>query len=257
VIRLRSTLFNLAFFGLTAGLALLCLPLLARRAWARAVLTVWSRAVVALLPIAGIRLRVEGLQNIPPGGCVIASKHQSAFDTAVWFALVPRATYVLKQELLRIPLYGWYARRAGMIAVDRAGGGTALRRMVRAASEAVRDDQRIVIFPEGTRTAPGERRPLQPGIVGLAAATGAPIVPVATDSGLVWGRRAFLKRPGLIQISVRQPLPRNLPRAALLAALAEAIELDEPVRRSGGVENPVEDVDAEVRVTREDHRGTP
>jgi 1-acyl-sn-glycerol-3-phosphate acyltransferase len=256
MIWLRSAAFNLAFFGVTAGLAVLCLPLLARPAWTRVALRTWSHAVIALLPIAGIRLRVDGRENIPAGGCVIASKHQSAFDTAVWFALVPRATYVLKQELLRIPLYGWFARRAGMIAVDRSGGGAALRRMVRAASEAARDDQQIVIFPEGTRTAPGERRPLQPGIVGLAAATGVPILPVATDSGRVWGRRAFLKRPGLIRISVRAPLPLNLPRADLLAALAEAIEFA-PESAPGLVEKPVEAVDAGVRVSREDRARTP
>jgi 1-acyl-sn-glycerol-3-phosphate acyltransferase len=256
VIWLRSLAFNLGFFGVTAALAVLCLPLLARPDWTRVVLHLWSRAVIALLPVAGIRLRVTGLEHIPPGGCVIASKHQSAFDTVVWFALVPRATYVLKQELLRIPLYGWFARRAGMIAVDRSGGGVALRRMLRAASEAARDDQQIVIFPEGTRTAPGQRPRLQPGIVGIAAATGAPVVPVATDSGLVWGRRAFLKRPGLIQISVRAPLPPNMQRGDLLAALSEAIEFG-PESAPALVENPVEAVDRGVRASREDRARTP
>jgi 1-acyl-sn-glycerol-3-phosphate acyltransferase len=143
-----------------------------------------------------------------------------------------------------------------MIAVDRSGGGAALRRMLRAASEAAQDDQQIVIFPEGTRTAPGERPGLQPGIVGIAAATGAPVVPVATDSGLVWGRRAFLKRPGFIQISVRSPLPANLPRGDLLAALAEAIEFG-PESAPALVEKPVDAVDRAVRVSREDRARTP
>jgi 1-acyl-sn-glycerol-3-phosphate acyltransferase len=242
VIWVRSLLFNLAFFGVTAVIAILGLPLLARPGWTRVAMGAWSRAVIALLPVAGIRLRVTGLENIPPGGCIIASKHQSAFDTVVWLALLPRGTYVLKQELLRIPLYGWYARRSGMIAVDRSGGGLALRRMLRAASEAARAHQQIVIFPEGTRTAPGTRPGLQPGIVGIAAATGVPVVPVATDSGLVWGRRAFLKRPGLIQIVVKPPLPLNLPRGDLLAALAEAIELG-PEPAPAPVEKPVDAVD--------------
>lgn len=252
MIWLRSAAFNIGFFGVTALLAMLCLPALARVAWTRGVIRLWARAVISLLPVAGIRLRVSGLERIPPGGCVIAAKHQSAFDTVVWLALLPRATYVLKQELLGIPLYGFYARRAGMIPVDRAGGAAALRGMVRAASEAANRDQQIVIFPEGTRTAPGERVPLLPGIVGLAAATGAPILPVATDSGSVWGRRAFLKHPGVIQISVRPPVPAKLSRAALLAALEEAIQPDAP----GPVEKPVEGGDPAIPAVREDRGRT-
>lgn len=250
---LRSAVFNIAFFGVTGLLAVLCLPALARVGWTRRVLRVWARAVIALLPIAGIRLRVSGLEHVPPGGCVIAAKHQSAFDTVVWLALLPSATYVIKRELLAIPLYGLYARRAGMIAVDRGGGGAALRGMVRAAGEAVRRDQQIVIFPEGTRTAPGERVPLLPGIVGLAAATGAPIVPAATDSGVAWRRRAFLKHPGVIQITLRPPVAAQLPRAALLAALEEAIQPD----WSAPVEKPVEGGHSLLRARAEDRHRTP
>jgi 1-acyl-sn-glycerol-3-phosphate acyltransferase len=250
---LRSLAFNVGCFCATVVLALFCLPMLARPEWARLVIRLWARSILALLPVVGIRVRVSGLEHIPAGGCVIASKHQSAFDTVIWLALLPRPTYVLKQELLKIPLYGWYAGRSGMIPVDRSGGGAAMRGMLRAASRAARDDQQIVIFPEGTRTAPGERATLQPGIVGIAAATGVPVLPAATDSGFVWGRESFLKRPGVIQISVKAPLPANLSRAELLAALAEAIE-PEPRR---AVENPVEAGDSGVSATREDRVGTP
>lgn len=253
MIWLRSAAFNLAFFTLTAGTALLCLPMLLRVEWTRLVLHAWARAVVGLLPIAGIRLRVTGLEHLPAGGCVLASRHESAFDTVVWFALLPRGTYVLKRELLRIPLYGWYALRSGMIPVDRQGGGAALRQMVRAASAAARRDQQIVIFPEGTRAAPGERPPLQPGIVGLAAAAGVPILPVATDSGRVWGRRAFLKRPGVIQISIKPALPPGLSRVGLLRALAEAIQ----PAPGGAVDKPVEPGGGSPRAGDEDVPGTP
>jgi len=223
---LRSLLFNLAFFVVSAGIALLALPLLAvPRTALRAAMRAWARMVVAMLRvIAGVRLDLRGMEHIPPGACVIAAKHQSAFDTAVWLALLPDAAYVLKKELLSIPLYGWHARKARMIPVDRAGGGAALRGMLRAASAALAEGRQVVIFPEGTRTAPGQRVPYQPGVVAIAGAASVPVIPVATDSGRIWGRRAFLKRPGVIRISVLPPLPPGLPRARLLRELEQAIE---------------------------------
>lgn len=224
----RSLLFNLGFYALTALLGLLALPLLAApRAALRGVVRFWGRAVLALLrAVCGVRVEVRGLSHIPPGAAVLASKHQSAFDTIVWCALLPDPAYVLKKELLSIPVYGWHARKVGMIPVDRAGGGRALKAMLRAAQAALAAGRQVVIFPEGTRTAPGERVPYQPGVVAIAAATSAPVIPVATDSGRVWGRRAFHKHPGVIRISVLPPLPPGLPRARLLAALETAIETE-------------------------------
>jgi 1-acyl-sn-glycerol-3-phosphate acyltransferase len=157
------------------------------------------------------------------GAALIASAHQSAFDTLVWLTLLPRCCYVLKQELVRIPLFGWLIPRTGMIAVDRAGGGAALRHMLREADRAVCEDRQIVIFPEGTRAAPGERLPLQPGVAALAARTKLPVIPVATDSGHCWSRRAFHKLPGTIHVVIQPPIPPGLPRDALMALLAERI----------------------------------
>jgi 1-acyl-sn-glycerol-3-phosphate acyltransferase len=241
---LRSALFNLVFLGGTvlavlAGTLLLAAPapVLVRfiRAWAGTMLA-------ALRVICGIRLEVTGLEALPPGGCIIAAKHQSAFDTVVWLALLPAGrdpAYVLKQELADIPLWGRLAARCGHIAVDRAAGASALRAMVRAAQGALAAGRPVVIFPEGTRTAPGQRVPYQPGVAALAAATRAPVVPVATNSGLFWGRRAFHKRPGIIRIVILPALPDGMPRAALMAALEAAIEetsaqLANPVDKSGG-----------------------
>ncbi|HEV7264904.1 MAG TPA: lysophospholipid acyltransferase family protein [Falsiroseomonas sp.] len=225
---LRSLLFNAAFFVLTALLALFALPLLAAPAGAMRWLgRTWSWMVAALLrAICGVRVELRGMETIPPGACVIVAKHQSAFDTVIWLGLLPRPAYVLKKELLLIPLYGWHARRMGMIPVDRAGGGPALRAMLRAAKVSLAEGRQVVIFPEGTRTAPGERVPYQPGVVAIAGASDAPVIPVATDSGRIWGRRAFLKRPGVIRISVLPPIPAGLPRAKLLAALEDAIETE-------------------------------
>ena len=240
---LRSALFNLLFLGGSALGAIAALPLLAApSSWLIAYVRGWARLVVALLRvICGIRLEVTGLDRIPPGGAIIAAKHQSAFDTVVWLMLLPAPVYVLKKELLSIPVWGLLARRCGHVAVDRKGGASALKAMVRAAQAAVSAGRPIVIFPEGTRTAPGQRVPYQPGVAALAMAAGVPVVPVATDSGLTWGRRAFHKRPGCIRVSILPPLPAGMPRAALMTALEAAIEtesdrllaLSRPVDKSG------------------------
>lgn len=223
---LRSLLFNALFFLTTALVSIAALPLLlAPRRALLALARFWARMVIALLRlVCGVRVELRGMSNLPPGGAVLAAKHQSAFDTIVWLALLPDPAYVLKKELLSIPLYGWHARRMGMIPVDRSGGGAALRGMLRAAAAAIAAGRQVVIFPEGTRTAPGQRVPYQPGVVAIAGATTAPVIPVATDSGRIWGRRAFRKHPGVIRISVLPPLPHGLPRAQLLAALETAVE---------------------------------
>jgi 1-acyl-sn-glycerol-3-phosphate acyltransferase len=228
MILVRAYLFNLAFFGLTLLMTFFALPLLFfPREGIMTVARLWARAVIALLRvIVGVRLEVRGMGNIPPGPVVIAAKHQSAFDTIVWLTLLPSTAYVMKKELLSIPLYGWHARRMGMIPVDREGGGPALRAMLRGAQASLEEGRQVVIFPEGTRTAPGERVAYQPGVVAIAGLGIAPVVPVATDSGRVWGRRAVLKRPGVIRISVLPPLPAGLPRARLMAELAAAIETE-------------------------------
>lgn len=236
---LRSALFNLAFFGFTALAAILLLPMLALldRGGVLHLLSWWARRTIALLRlICGIRLRVTGAEHLPESGAaLIAAKHQSAFDTIVWLTLVPAAAYVLKRELLAIPLYGWYARRAGMIPVERSGGAAALRRLLQAADRAVAEGRQIVIFPEGTRVASGQRRAYQPGIVALYERTGLSVIPVATDSGRCWGRRAFRKRAGTITVAVLPPLPPGLPRAEFLARLESAIETESARLLDSGV----------------------
>lgn len=225
---LRSLLFNLLFFAFTATTAVACLPLvpLLDRAGRLALLAWWAERVLGLLRLTvGIRLRVTGAEHLPAEGpALIAAKHQSAFDTIVWLTLLPRPAYVLKRELLWIPLYGWYARAAGMIAVDRGAGPAAIRHLMRAGAAVLAEGQQIVIFPEGTRVAPGERRPYQPGIAALYARSGLPVIPVATDSGLSWGRRAFRKRPGTITVAVLPPIPPGLAREEMLERLEAAIE---------------------------------
>lgn len=239
---LRSALFNLLFLGGTALTVLIGLPMLAARPpMVIAFVRGWARLMLALLRIVcGIRVEVTGLGNIPPGGVIIAAKHQSAFDTVIWLTLLKSPVYVMKKELGLIPFWGMLARHCGNVTVDRAGGASALKAMVRDSQAALAAGRPLVIFPEGTRSAPGERVPYQPGVAALATATRAPVVPAATDSGLFWGRRAFHKRPGTIHVSVLPPLPPGLPRQALMAALESAIETesDRLAALSRPVENP-------------------
>lgn len=227
MILLRSALFNVAFFGLTfltlwpATVVRLVAP---HRVMGVAV--AWARVMVACARvICGIRFEVTGLEHIPNGAALIASRHQSAFDTIVWLTLLPRCCYVLKQELRDIPLFGALALAAGMIAVDRKAGATAVRALVKEGERARRQDRQILIFPEGTRSEPGAMLPLQPGIAALAARTGLPVIPVATDSGFYWGRRAFRKRPGTVRIIIHPPLPVGLRRPDLMARLAEGMRM--------------------------------
>ncbi len=227
MITLRSILFNLVFFAMTFVLTVAATVVrLIAPARVLDMAMLWGRVLVAAARIiCGIRLEVTGLEHIPPGAALIASRHQSAFDTFVWLTLLPRCCYVLKQELLRIPLFGQLIVGSGMIAVDRAAGGAALRTLLREGDRAVREQRQVVIFPEGTRSGPGAMGMLQPGIAALAARTGLPVIPVATDSGRCWGRRAFRKLPGTIRIEIGQPIPAEAGREAMMRSLRAGVGL--------------------------------
>jgi len=225
MIWLRSALFNVFFFAISAVICVLgYLLCLARPQATILVPMVWARIVLAgLRLICGIRLELEGREFLPNGGpALIASQHQSAFDTLVWLTLLPRCCYVLKSELRRIPLFGAMIAPAGMIVVDRKGGAAALRHLVRETERAAREQRQIVIFPEGTRGEPGRMLPLQPGVAAMVARTGLPVIPVVTDSGRCWGRRAFRKQAGIIHIRLLPPIPASTSRDPLMAKLTTA-----------------------------------
>jgi len=171
--------------------------------------------------ILGIRSRVEG--RLPEGPHLYAAKHQSMYETLELLLLVGDPAVVLKRELADIPLFGRIAKMAGVIPVDRAGSAKALRRMMRAAAAARDGGRSILIFPEGTRVAPGERPPLQPGFAGLYKQLRLPVVPVALDSGEIWPRNSFRKRPGVITVRFGAPVPPGLPRAEIEARIHAAI----------------------------------
>ena len=205
---LRSSLFALALLVLTppyAVLALLTFPL-PRLARYR-IIAGWSRAVVHLArAICGIRWRVEGREHLPRRPSVILSKHQSAWETLAYQLIFPPQVHVLKRELLWIPFFGWGLGLMSPIAIDRARGSSALRRMARRGRERLAQGFWIVVFPEGTRVPPGEHRKYRLGGAWLAAQCQAEVVPVAHNAGLLWPRNAFLKRAGTVTVRIGPPI---------------------------------------------------
>ena len=221
---LRSLLFALVEIITVppfALLALLTFPFEPRVRYR--VITLWSRIIVwAAERLCGIRYRVVGTERLPPPPFIILSNHQSAWETLAYQAIFPPQVWVVKRELLWLPLFGWGLAMLSPIAIDRGSGPRALRQMLDQGRARLDSGFCIVIFPEGTRVAPGERRPWHPGGAWLAAQTATPVVPVAHDAGALWPRNAFLKRPGVVTVSVGEPLyPRELTPHEL-SARAEA-----------------------------------
>jgi 1-acyl-sn-glycerol-3-phosphate acyltransferase len=200
----RSALFALALVLITPPYALLALATFAlpRRRRYR-IISGWSRLVMHLARwILGIRWRVEGREHLPARPSVILSKHQSAWETMAFQVIFPPQVHVLKRELLWIPFFGWGLALMSPIAIDRSRGMAALRNIARRGRERLEQGFWVVVFPEGTRVAPGERRAYQLGGAWLAAASGVPVVPVAHNAGLFWPRNAFLKRPGTVTVRI-------------------------------------------------------
>lgn len=223
---LRSLAFNVGWYLGTIVLAVVGLPLLlAPRRWVVA----WARAWIVFIlwwlrVTCGLTHRVVGLENLPPEPAIIACKHQSSWETLSFTLLFDDIAIVLKRELLFIPVVGWAMARAGNIGVTRGDGSTALRGMVKQSKAALADGRSIVIFPEGTRVAPGDSKPYQVGIAALYRQLGVPVVPMALNSGLFWGRRKFVKQPGTITLEILPPIPPGLSRASFMATLQERIE---------------------------------
>lgn len=221
---LRSLAFNVLFQlnFLLFGALLLPRMLLSSRAMLDGVKR-WGRTNTWLLRhVAGVRVEFRG--SVPPGPLLVVAKHQSALET---FALVPAfdfPTFVLKRELMRVPFFGWYARKSGMIPVNRRGGMAELYGMVELARAEIAGGRQVVIFPEGTRRAPGAPPDYKLGAAFLYAELRATVLPVALNTGLFWPRGRFLKRPGTAVIEFLEPIPPGLRRSAILPLLEARIE---------------------------------
>jgi 1-acyl-sn-glycerol-3-phosphate acyltransferase len=223
----RSLLFNFLFYLTTTLYVVLGSPLLfAPRRWAMAALANHARFELWLLKtIAGTKLDVRGREKLPDGPCIVAAKHQSAWET---FALIPLfrdPAYLMKRELFWIPFHGWFSYKFAMIPVDRDKGPAALRRMLREAKKRIADGREIIIFPEGTRRAPGAPPDYKTGIVLLYEALGVPCVPLALNSGVFWPRRSLERRPGTIVVEFLDPIPPGLPKHEFIKRLVDAVEI--------------------------------
>ncbi len=223
---LGSALFSLWFYAVSVfmvltGQVISVFAPQAMRPWARW----WSQLILFGLPLCGIRYEVTGRENLPASGpMLIASMHQSAFDTLLWWGLVPHVCYIVKIELTKLPLFGRLARLSGQIGVDRTGGAATMRTLLREGGGALTAGRQVIIFPEGTRVRPGEVVALQPGIAALARYSGQPVIPVATDSNLCWGRGFFGTRPGVIHVAILKPIEAGLSREALMVRLQAAFD---------------------------------
>ena len=204
MLALRSLLFNLLMWLsvlVYAPLTLLTFPLPYPLRYR--FISLWARLQVYLARVlCGIRWQVEGREHLPKGPAIILAKHQSAWETLAFQELFPRQTWVLKRELLWVPFFGWGLALMKPIAIDRGAGRKAVMQVIEQGKERLEDGIWIVVFPEGTRVMPGQRRRYGIGGAALAVETGYPIVPVAHNAGCFWPKRGFLKRPGTIQIVI-------------------------------------------------------
>jgi 1-acyl-sn-glycerol-3-phosphate acyltransferase len=226
---LRSSLFALFQLFITppfAAIALLTFPLPPLTRYR--VISVWAKCnVAAARVICGIRYRMLGIEHIPREPCIILAKHQSAWETLAFQCIFPPQVWVVKRELLWVPFFGWGLAMLSPIAIDRASGARALRQTLEQGRDRLWKGFSIVIFPEGTRVAPGSRGTYHAGGAWLAVRTGTPVIPVAHDSGRCWGRNAFLKYPGLITVSIGEPIAtRGVSVEALNARVEHWIETE-------------------------------
>lgn len=226
---LRSAVFYVAFIGQTAVIAIIvgtsALFVPRRTAFTWSLAKYWCRSNSWLMRhIVGIGTEVRGAQNIPPGGCIFAAKHQSDWDVFAIFPYTERPAYIVKRELMRIPFFGRAARSLGCIEVDRARGGDALSGLVANARGAIAEGARIVIFPEGTRRAPLTPPDYRFGVARLYAELGVPVVPVALNSGLFWGRNSLILWPGMAKAEFLEPIEPGLAPQEMLERLKTAIE---------------------------------
>jgi 1-acyl-sn-glycerol-3-phosphate acyltransferase len=223
---LRSVTFNLFLYVFTAlcSIVAMLISIISPRqlhAFARW----WSQAWLKVYEIiCGVSYRVQGRECLPDGGCVIAMKHQSTWDTFAMFAIFREPVFVFKSELTWIPFFGWALLRLGCIPVRRGTGKAALDSMIQGTVAACARGQQVVVFPEGTRGVVGQPAMYKSGVSHLYQAMGGAIVPVALNSGLFWPRRGFLRPPGIITLEILPPIPPGMDRKDMQQRLVDDIE---------------------------------
>ena len=223
---LRSGLFNIIFIGWTAFLLLILWILMpfSRPVFRRGI-ALWPKLIVPVLRVLlGITFEMKGTENIPDEPVIFAAKHQSAWDTMFFLWLNQENAYIMKGELNKIPFWKWYMNKSQHVVVDRSGAASAMRKMVTDSQHILSDGRSIVIFPEGTRSAPGSANKYHPGVAALYMQTERKVIPVALNTGLFWGRRQFLKKPGKMTVEFLPPIEPGLDRKTFMTQLETGIE---------------------------------
>ena len=225
---LRSLFFNIAFLLWSFFCFVIFFPsLLFPRPYVVKSARVWSEGTLWLCKaIMGIRLNLVGYENLPTTPVIVAAKHQSSWETIVFFAFLKAPTIILKRELLWIPFFGQYIQRMGMITVARSKGKSTqgLRSFLNDAMQAVQAGHQILIFPEGTRSQPGQAGTYQSGVGSLYTQLKIPVIPVALNSGVFWPRRGFFKQSGILTVEFLNPIQPGLSRQEFMRTLEETIE---------------------------------
>jgi 1-acyl-sn-glycerol-3-phosphate acyltransferase len=223
---LRSLVFNVLFYLLLVFWVIVGIPTFLMPRWG--IVTIaqcWARSSIWLMRvICNIKVEYRGLEKIPEGPLIVASKHQSMWETFALLQFFPEPLYILKRELKWIPFFGWYLIKTNMIGVDRGAGGRSLIAMTRRAGAEVRRGRQLIIFPEGTRTAVDAPPRYKTGVAQVYVDCGVQCLPVALNSGLFWPRRTFMRYPGTLVVEFLDPLPPGLKRNQFIARVSAVIE---------------------------------
>ncbi len=223
---IRTTIFYILLSIWTIFLGILCIPyLLLPSKFLRSPILVWIKGIFIMLKkICIINHEIKGLNNVPNEPIIVVSKHQSAFETFALYYYLNKSFFIHKKQLFYIPIFGQYLMKANMLAIDREGKTKTIRKMIFEVNKRLNDGSSIIIFPEGTRTKPGETPNYKTGFIGIYKATNRRLLPVAVNSGLFWPKKSFVMKKGNIIIDIQKPIDNNLPKQEVLEKVKKSIE---------------------------------
>ena len=223
---IRSVFFYFLVYLWTIFLGLICLPyLFLPNKYLRKPVIIWINGILEFLKtICKITYEVKGLENIPNHPIIVASKHQSTFETLLLFKIINNSVFIHKKELFLIPIFGLYLKKINMISINRSDGLKSMRKILKDSKEKIKKKHSIIIFPEGTRKKPGEKTKYKTGIIGIYKETESGILPVALNSGFFWPKSFFLKSSGKITIKFLELIPAKLEKNKILKKIESVIE---------------------------------
>ena len=223
---LRSLVYNVLFYLVLAFWLIVAIPTFVMPRWGILIVArCWARSSIFLMRlICNTKVEYRGLEKIPKGPLIVASKHQSMWETFALLQFFEQPLFIVKRELKWIPFFGWYLIKTDMIGIDRSAGGRSLIEMARRAGDEVRRGRQLIIFPEGTRTAVDAPPRYKTGVAQIYVDCGVTCLPVALNSGLFWQRRTFTRYPGTLVVEFLDPLPPGLTRKEFIARVSTVIE---------------------------------